>query len=70
MVIEYCFAVPKHAFIIGFPIKISKPEMRNRIYVECLKAINKPWTLYLTSKPDTCPSPVTMAKSRVKIVFA
>ena len=70
MVIEYCFAVPKHAFIIGFPIKISKPEMLSRIYVECLKAINKPWTLYLTSKPDTCPSPVTMAKSKVKIVFA
>ena len=52
-----------HAFLIGFPITISKLEMFNWISVEGLDTINRFFTLYFSLKLLTSPSTVTMLKS-------
>ena len=38
--------MPRFAFLIGFPITISKPEILNNIYVESLEKIKKNYGLY------------------------
>ena len=60
------FTVPRLVFLIGFPITISKLKILNWIYVESLETINKLWNLYLSLKPGTSPSPVTLVKSHEK----
>ena len=63
MHIQSCFTVPRHVFLIGLPIIISKPWILNWILVESLETINNLCTLYLSLKTDTSPSPVAMVKS-------
>ena len=47
---QSCFAVPRLAFLIGFPITSSKPLVLNWISFE--ETINKPCILHLSLKPD------------------
>ena len=61
------FTVLKHAFLIGFPITISKPWMLNWILVVGLETINKLCTLYMSLKPNACLSLVTILKSHKKM---
>ena len=52
-----------HAFLIGFPVIISKLEIFNWISVKGLDTINRFCTLYFSLKRFTSPSTVTMLKS-------
>ena len=52
-------AVPKYAFLIGFPTRISKPETLYLIQNESLETINKTMQFVF-------PSPVTIVKSHEK----
>ena len=61
--VQPCFTVLSHAFLIGFPIAISKPRILSWILVKSLETINKVCTLHLSLKPDACSSSVTIVKS-------
>ena len=64
--VQSCFTVPRHAFLIGFSITITKPWIISCISVESLETINKLCTLYLSSKPDASLSHVTIVKLHEK----
>ena len=54
-----------HAFLIGFPTKISKLEIFNWISVEGLDTINRFCTLYFSLKLFTSPSTVTRDNGKI-----
>ena len=59
-----------HAFFVGFSKKIIKPWIIDCIYFDCLEMINRLYTSYLSSKPNTSPFPVTIHTERnIKIIF-
>ena len=57
--------MPRHAFLIGFLISVSKIWRVNCISVESMET-SKYVFVFLIIKPDTIPSPMTMVKSHEK----